>query len=196
MKPILIKNLLTPKEVFWLYNKLTSLPIWALNGLSFYKQEDQNRQYGTIANAVITKDYLPTATSAGLSLYGQSLVYRINERLKEHKLEIPTAIQRFWINSTFKESSSHWPHWDAPDPEAYSMLIFISPVWSDQWLGSFYVDGEEFKFTPGGVVVFKASELHTADNPSLNCPYLRLSANILTARTTEGTINTSTPSNA
>ena len=183
MKPVFIKNLLTPKEVFWIYSKLTGLPIWALNGLSGYKQDDQDRQYGTIANALIIQNYQPTQTSAGLSIYSESLVYRINERLKEHKLEIPTAVQRFAINATFNESSSHWPHWDSPNPEAFSILLFLAPVWSDQWLGSFYVDGEEFKFTPGGAVGFRSTELHVGDNPSLQCPYLRLTANIMTTLT-------------
>ena len=124
MKPVFIKNLLTPKEVFWIYSKVTTLPVWTLNTLTYYKQEDEDRQYGTIANTVITKDYQPTAWSAGLSMYGQSLVYRINERLKEHKLEIPTSVERCWINATFKDSSSHWPHQDHSDPEAFSILLF------------------------------------------------------------------------
>ena len=183
MKPIFIKNLLTPKEVFWIYNKLTSLPIWALNGLSGYKQGDQDRQYGTIANALIIKDYQVASQEAGLSIYSQSLIYRINERLKEQKKEIATSIERFWINATFNESSSHWPHADDKNPDAFSIILFLAPVWSDQWLGSFYVDGEEFKFTPGGAVVFQAAEMHTADNPSLHCPYLRLTGNIVTKRT-------------
>tara|TARA_R100001132_G_C3250733_1_gene78009 strand:- start:70 stop:645 length:576 start_codon:yes stop_codon:yes gene_type:complete len=186
MKPVFIKNLLTPKEVFWIYTKVTTLPVWTLNTLTYYKQEDEDRHHGTIANTVITKDYQPTPTSAGLSMYGQSLVYRINERLKEQKKEIPTAIERFWINATFKSSSSHWPHWDSPNPEAFSILLFLAPVWSDQWLGSFFVDGEEFKFTPGGAVIFQSTEMHAGDNPSLHCPYIRLTANIVTNITNEG----------
>jgi len=183
MKPILIKNLLTPKEVFWIYGHLISLPAWSLNTLSFVDVMDPGRRFGTLANTTITKDYQPTPTAGGLSAYGQSLVYRINERLKEQKIEIPTIVQRFWINATFKDSSSHWPHVDSAQPEAFSILLFLAPVWSDQWLGSFYVDGEEFKFTPGAAVVFQSTEVHTGDNPSLNCPYVRLTGNIMTTPT-------------
>tara|TARA_R110000751_G_scaffold31528_1_gene80227 strand:+ start:82 stop:642 length:561 start_codon:yes stop_codon:yes gene_type:complete len=185
MKPILIKNLLTSKEVFWIYKYLTSLPVWKLNALSSREEGNLERQFGTLANTTITEDYKPTPTSAGLSMYGQSLVYRINERLKEHKIEIPTAIERFWINATFKDSSSHWPHIDSEQPKAFSILLFLAPVWSDQWLGSFFCDGEEFKFTPGAAVVFQSTEMHTGDNPSLHCPYVRLTGNIMTTPTAD-----------
>ena len=183
MKPVFIKNLLTPKEVFWIYKKLISLPVWTLSGISSYEEQNPDRQFGTNAMLRIIHNYEPTPTSAGLSMYSQSLIYRINERLKEHKIEIPTSVERCWINATFKSSSSHWPHWDDKNPEAFSILLFLAPVWSDQWLGSFYVDGEEFKFTPGGAVVFRSTELHVGDNPSLQCPYLRLTANIMTTLT-------------
>ena len=180
MKPILIKNLLSSKEVFWIYKKLVTLPVWTLNGISTYDEGDPDRQFGTNALLRIIHNYEPTPTSAGLSMYSQSLIHRLNERLKEHKIEIPTSVQRCWINATFKESKAHWAHFDSPEPEAFSIVLFLAPVWSDQWLGSFFVDGEEFKFSPGGAVVFKSATLHTGENPSLDCPYLRLTANILT----------------
>ena len=180
MKPILIKNLLSSKEVFWIYKKLSSLPVWTLNALSFHEEGNLERQFGTNAMLRIIQNYQATATSAGLSMYSESLVHRLNERLKEHKIEIPTSVERCWINATFKESTAHWPHFDSPEPEAFSIVLFLAPVWNDQWLGSVFVDGEEFKYTPGGAVVFKSATLHTGDNPSLHCPYIRLTANIVT----------------
>jgi hypothetical protein len=180
MKPILIKNLLTSKEVFWIYKKLTSLPVWTLNALSFPTLGDLERQFGTCGMLRIIQNYQPTSTSSGLSMYFESLIHRLNERLKEHRIEIPTSVERCWINATFKDSSSHWPHFDSAQPEAFSILLFLAPVWNDQWLGSFFVDGEEFKFSPGGAVVFRSATLHTGENPSLKCPYLRLTSNMVT----------------
>ena len=183
MRPIFLKNLLSAKEVFWLYRKLVRLPSWALTGHSSYDDARKGfleRQEATIANLLLIKDSKPIYIMGGLDGYGQSIPYRVNERLKEHKLEIPTDVERFWINATFKESSSHWPHQDSDHSQDFSIILFLAPVWNDQWLGSFFCDGEEFKFSPGGAVIFQSTDLHTADNPSLQCPYIRLSANILT----------------
>ena len=182
MRPILLKNLLTSKEVFWLYRKLVELPFWQLNGNTYSDQNDPDRQYGTIAKVMIIKDNQPVYSPDLMSVYGQSIPHRVNERLKEHKLEIPTDVDRFWINASFSESRSLWPHHDDSDSEAFSIVLFLVPVWNDQWLGSFFCGGEEFKFSPGGAVVFQSTEIHTGDNPSLNCPYLRLTASIVTRK--------------
>ena len=78
MKPILIKNLLSSKEVFWIYKKLSSLPVWTLNALSFHEEGNLERQFGTNAMLRIIQNYQATATSAGLSMYSESLVHRLN----------------------------------------------------------------------------------------------------------------------
>ena len=52
-------------------------------------------------------------------------------------------------------------------------------VWQDSWLGSFWVDGNEYKFKPGNVVYFNSNEFHTGDSPIKGCPWIRLSANIV-----------------
>mgnify|MGYP003155304469 CR=1 FL=1 len=182
MRPILLKNLLTSKEVFWLYRKLVGLPLWNLTGKPYFDQKDPERLDATIANLTIIKNTQPVGFNGGLDIYGESIPHRINERLKEYKLEIPTAVDRFWINATFSQSHSHWPHHDDADPAAFSIVLFLAPVWNEQWLGSFFCDGEEFKFSPGGAVVFQSTNIHTGDNPSLKCPYLRLTGNIVTRR--------------
>ena len=181
MRPIFLKNLLTSKEVFWLYRKLVELPFWQLNG-NTDRDDDPDRQHGSIAKAMIIKDNQPVYSPDIMGVYGQSIPYRVNERLKEHRLEIPTNVDRFWINASFAESRSLWPHHDDSDPTAFSIVLFLCPVWNEQWLGSFFCGGEEFKFSPGGAVVFQSTEMHTGDNPSLDCPYLRLTANIVTRK--------------
>ena len=181
MRPIFLKNLLTSKEVFWLYRKLVELQVWQLDGNSD-KDDHPDRRHGSIAKATIIQNNKPVYSSLDMGVYGQSIPYRVNERLKEHRLEIPTNVERFWINASFAQSRSLWPHQDKSDSTAFSIVLFLCPVWNEQWLGSFFCGGEEFKFSPGGAVVFQSTEMHTGDNPSLDCPYLRLTASILTRK--------------
>ena len=179
MRPIFLKDLLSDKEVFWLYRKLINIPLWGLNGMPF---TDDSRQYPTSAMLNIVVDGQNQFSASGLTIYGQSLLFRINERLKDFKMEIPTQLDRFWINATFKEASCQWPHDDLPLPNYFSTVLFLSPVWKDQWMGSFFVEGVEFKFSPGSAVIFQSSDIHTGENPSMKCPYIRLTANLMTHR--------------
>ena len=56
----------------------------------------------------------------------------------------------------------------------------MTPIWQDNWKGSFYVDCEEFKYKPGSAVIYDSKEFHTGESPEFETNnWLRLNCNIV-----------------
>ena len=61
--------------------------------------------------------------------------------------------------------------------------MFMTPIWSPNWKGSFYVDSEEFKFKPGNAVIFDSNNFHTGESPeSKTQNWLRLTLSMLVSK--------------
>lgn len=87
-----------------------------------------------------------------------------------------------WFNATYHgKKTQHWLHQDdEKDLKLKSILLFITPIWQPDWKGSFYVDGEEFKFKPGSAVIFDSKEYHQGESPaSETYNWQRITCNIL-----------------
>lgn len=173
MKTICLDNVFNLDELFWLYNNLLKTNGWNL----MIKPEDhkylgQDKLYGNIGNLQID-------INSNWFSYFQGLVFRINKILQEEKkIKINSNIKRIYLNATFFKSN-HWLHIDSKDVNDTSMLIMFTPQWQDSWSGSFFVDENEFKMKPGRIIIYNSNKFHTGTNPIEECPYLRLTCNIV-----------------
>lgn len=158
-----------------MYKQIISNPRWRLDGQS---ANHIGFNYGPILN-VKEVDLIPEHYA--FCLWGQTIVFRIAELLKEKNIGIPTKLERMWFNSTHTgKKTQHWLHRDDEDVRSKSILLFMTPVWQPDWRGSFYVDGEEFKFKPGSAVVFDSTEYHQGESPvSEIYNWQRITCNIL-----------------
>ncbi len=177
MKTILLDNVISNKELFFMYNVVMSSPGWRLNGTS---STEEGHNY---APNLMVKDRDGPAEQFAYYYWGQSVIYRIYELLKTKNIGIPTILDRMWFNCTYSgKKTQHWLHNDIEGPKEniVSMLIFMTPIWQPDWKGSFYVDGEEFKFRPGSAVIFDSSEYHQGEAPeSETHNWQRITCNIL-----------------
>ena len=170
MKTICLDNIFNNDELFWLYSELLKTHGWRLNGTPELNSQDLNKLYGNIGNLNI--DY----TSNWFS-YFQGLVFRINKELVNTKIH--PNIERIYINAT-NPISKHWLHQDnITNTNKISILTMFTPQWQDSWQGSFFVGGDEYKMKPGRIIIFDSNEFHTGSNPSEDCPYVRLTCNII-----------------
>ena len=162
MKTTVLDNVLSEKELFYMYNEIISNSTWKLNGLS-------GPDRGFMSSPVLmVKEYNGSVAHYPFYLWGQTLVYRIAKLLEHKNIGIPTAVERMWFNATYHgKKTQHWLHRDdEKDPKLKSILLFMTPVWQPDWRGSFYIDGEEFKFKPGSAVIFDSSEYHKGESPA------------------------------
>jgi hypothetical protein len=162
MKTNLVSNIVSEKELFFMYNQIISSPTWKMNGLS---EPDRGFMSSPV---LIVKEYNDSITHYPFYIWGQTIVYRIAKILESKNIGIPTTVERMWFNCTYHgKKTQHWLHRDdEKDPKLKSILLFMTPIWQPDWRGSFYIDGEEFKFKPGNAIVFDSNEYHKGESPA------------------------------
>ncbi len=162
MKITTLDNIISEKELYFIYYEALKTYGWQVNCVSSNKKET-NLNYGPILTAKFPNE--PPHNYA-LWMYGQTLVHRINKMLEEKHIGIPTELNRMWFTCTYSgKKSQHWLHQDSEKSEYTSILMFMTPLWQPDWRGSFYVDGQEIKFKPGSAVIFNSTEYHQGESP-------------------------------
>jgi hypothetical protein len=171
MKTICLDEVFHQDELFWLYENLLNTEGWKFNAAPEYSR-DPNKMFPNIGN-------LNISLNSNLFSYFIGLLFRINKKLlDENNTKIHEDICRIYINAT-NPMSKHWLHQDPKKEDQISILIMFSPQWQDSWLGSFFVEGIEYKMKPGRIIIFDSEKYHTGSNPHESCPYVRLTCNII-----------------
>lgn len=172
MKTICLDNIFNIDELFWLYDNLLNTEGWKFNAIPERNTKDTNKLYGNLGMLAINYN-------SSWFTYFQGLIFRINKELMDKKnTKIHYNMKRIFINAT-NPFSKHWLHTDSSENNEISILTMFSPQWQDSWLGSFFVDGEEYKMKPGRTIIFDSKKFHTGSNPHENSPYIRLTCNIV-----------------
>jgi len=179
MKPIVLDNIISEQELFYIYQTLITTANWTVDVTSNPVKYTSNKNFAGGAMFSV-KDSNETIYNYVYNLYGQSLVFRIAELLKEKNIGIHTNLKRMWFLSTPHGSPLHFPHQDDQTNKYQSILLFMTPVWQTGWRGSFYIQEEEFKFKPGSAVIFDSQEFHTGEDPiSETYNWQRITCNIM-----------------
>jgi hypothetical protein len=182
MKPVVIDNLFSEEELFYVYKDLISNRVWNVGGspagtgnieYTSLKQFNTGPSFTVMDNAfeVFSQPYF---------LYGQSLIFRLKKILEEKNIGLHTKMTRMWFNICYSGSKQNWLHQDNETTNHQSILLFMTPVWQTAWKGSFYVGGEEYKYKPGSAIIFDSQEFHTGEAPSdATFNWIRMTANIV-----------------
>jgi|TARA_E500000318_G_C3446937_1_gene167281 hypothetical protein len=165
MKTILLDDILSERELYFVYKEITNASTWSVTTTSDRVEYPSNKQFAGGARFSV-KSGNGTVLNYPLYFWGQTLVYRIVKILEQKNIGMHTKLKRMWFLSTTNGSPLHFLHPDMDENNnTHSILFFITPVWRTGWRGSFYVDGEEFKFKPGSAVIFDSKEYHTGEDP-------------------------------
>jgi hypothetical protein len=178
MKTLILDNVISEKELFFMYQEVISHEKWSLIGQSTIEKNTELNA-GPLLKV---KDEDKLISNYAFAVWGQSIVYRIAKLLEDKNIAIPTDIYRMWFNATYHgKKTQHWFHTDdEKDFTTKSIMLFMTPLWQPDWKGSFYVDGEEFKFKPGSAVIFDSKEFHKGESPDSELyNWQRLTCNIL-----------------
>jgi len=182
MKTILLDDILSEKELYFVYNEIIAASTWSVATYSDYVEYPSNKKFAGGAKFLV-KHNDGTILNYPLYFWGQTLVYRMVKALEQKNIGMHTKLKRMWFLSTTTGSPLHYLHPDDGEENTHSILFFITPVWKTGWRGSFYVDGEEFKFKPGSAVVFDSKEYHTGEDPiSETYNWQRVTLNMIVGR--------------
>ena len=176
MKTVVLNNVLSEKELFYMYNQVINSPSWSMNG-----ESGESRGFME-APLLMVREFNSSIINYPLCLWGQTVVYRIEKLLESKNIGIPITMERMWFNTTYHgRKTQHWLHRDEEkDLKLKSIVLFMTPIWQPDWRGSFYIDGEEFKYKPGSAVIFDSNEYHKGESPaSETYNWQRISCNII-----------------
>jgi len=176
MKTVVLNNVLSEKELFYMYNQVINSQSWSMTG------ESSKDKGFMMSPLLMAQEYKGSITHYPFCLWGQTLVYRIAKLLDDKNIGIPTTIERMWFNITYNgKKTQHWLHRDdEQNLKLKSIVLFMTPIWQPDWKGSFYVDGEEFNYKPGSAVIFDSNEYHKGESPaSETYNWQRISCNII-----------------
>ena len=162
MKTTILNNILSERELYFVYNEIVGASTWSVGTSAYDVEYSSNKNFAGGAKFSV-KNFDGTILNYPLYFWGQTLVYRISKLLEQKHIGIHTKLKRMWFLSTPTGSPLHFLHPDE-DNNCHSILLFLTPVWETGWRGSFYVDGEEFKFKPGSAVIFNSAEYHTGED--------------------------------
>ena len=179
MKPIVIDNLFSEEELYYVYKDLISCCVWSMSGSPCKIDYTSTKQFNSGPSFTVM-DNQSGVFSQPYFLYGQSLIFRLKKILEDKKIGLHTEMVRMWFNICYSGSHQHWLHQDKEITNHQSILLFMTPVWKTAWKGSFYIDGEEYKYKPGSAIIFDSQDFHTGEDPSeetLN--WIRMTANIV-----------------
>jgi len=174
MKTIVLDNVLSQKELFFVYSQLLESNGWNVNGAA------TPDLFHIKSPMLLVKDN-NTIYNNTFFFYGQTIIHRIIEILKHKNTSIPSNLHRMWFNITYHgKQTPHSLHRDSDNINYKSILIFMTPIWQDNWKGSFYVDGQEFQYKPGSAVIYDSTEFHTGESPEFEANnWLRLNCSIV-----------------
>jgi len=178
MKTQVIDNVVSSKELFFIYNELISNPSWKISGIAGNVEYPSNKQFSNAPLFTVKAD--DVVHNYPLYLYIKTLVFRMEEILKNKNVGMHSKVKRSWFNVTYNGNENHWLHQDFKDPTLQTVLMFMTPIWQDAWRGALHVDGEEFKFKPGSAVIFDSNQFHTGEEPqSETHNWMRMTLNIV-----------------
>lgn len=177
MKTTTLDNIISQKELFFMYGELVNCQNWSLKG---YSTDHIGFMHSPL---LMVKQCDESIQHYPFYLWGQTIIYRIEKLLENKNIGMPTKLKRMWFNSTYHgKKTQHWFHQD-DEKDSKSILLFMTPVWQPDWKGSFYVDGEEFKFKPGSAVIFDSKEYHKGESPASEIyNWQRITCNILVGK--------------
>ena len=183
MKTIVLENILSEKELFFIYQQVVNSSTWRISGQAEEIEYPSNKQF-LKAPQLLIKDAEEKVYNYALYMYGQTLIYRIIEKLKNKHTGINSNLIRMWFNITYSgKQTQHSFHQDFSENNKQSIIMFMTPIWSPDWKGSFYADGEEFKFKPGNAVIFDSNKFHTGESPESEIHnWLRLTLNMVISK--------------
>ena len=97
MKPVVIDNIISQKELCYMYNQIVTSQGWNLVGQSTVEDNTQ-----LMASPLLkVKDSDGSVHHYPFLLWGQSLIYKLAELLNSKKIGIPTNVDRMWLNVTY-----------------------------------------------------------------------------------------------
>lgn len=172
-----IDDVVSSDELLWIYHEIIATPGWSLTRsstgpamplmpfMSFPGLDIES-------NGVIEHKFL-----AG---YFRSIVFRVRSHVRlAYALELPPEIQRIHVGAKSSLSKTE-QHTDSGNPDWWTILCFMNPVWNTKDGGEFKLEDDIIEYRAGRSVVFPSCKQHDGGfvrNETLN--YWRVAVNII-----------------
>ena len=151
-----------PEFNHWIFNKRDDLPSMGSQDL------EPRPKFGNLSK----NTYAGIGDNLVLIKYAEVLKYTAMKLLKKN-----LYLER--VNTNIQFSSQHSTVHRDGGPKQWTLCLFVSYTWDEEWGGPFhiFIDREEHMvgFLPGRAVLFRADHGHKGFAPSSMCPDARFS---------------------
>ena len=170
-------DILSQKELLWIYHKLINSSSWHLSRTSSNKSLEAN-SFNSFPGMIIEQN--DEIIEEYLSGYFKSIIFRIQRiTKKKHSVDLPDKVIRVNLGAKSSLSKTNF-HRDHQNEDHWTILGFLNPVWNSNNGGQFFIEDEKIDYLPGRFIVFKSNLEHNGgyvNNENLN--YWRITLNII-----------------
>ena len=176
----ILDNILTSKQIYNLYSRLSSENFWNLNCSSHQKSAPHYRTFPRVDLQEQDNVYYPYWAG-----YFHSLYSTINKEFeKKYNFTLPNNICRIHLGAKNELSLPDF-HVDVKNLQGWTIIGYLTPQWAVDWGGHLNVEGQEIENKPGRFVIIKNHLRHNGEAPKQNLPYWKIAINYVT-RISEG----------
>lgn len=165
------------EELLWLYHSLLNTDGWTLSRTSDSLALPNTPFMSFPGLHIEDKGQSRNELFSG---YFRSIVFKIRDiAKKQYNIHLPPNIFRIHVGAKSSTSRTNF-HVDSPQPEFWTILGFLNPVWNAEDGGEFYLKDHKISYKSGRFIVFRSNIEHDGGyvkNESLN--YWRVSVNII-----------------
>ena len=165
----IVDDIISKKSLECLYKNLTVNPVWDISRSSLGNSSGQFPGFTVKDNNNIL--------NSGWTGYFNALYENINHNFfKKYNFTLPENIQRIHLGAKNNSSFTEF-HCDTNDVNAFTIVGFLTPEWSEEWGGGLLVEDKKFEFIPGRFIIFKSNLRHNGLGPNKTVPYWRITLN-------------------
>ena len=101
MKPMVLDNVVSDEELFFLYKEIIGSNGWSLVGRSSGEELAHTfKEFNNLPMFRIKADTPDAILNYPLYLYFQSIIFRLKNSLREKNIGLPHLMKRAWINAS------------------------------------------------------------------------------------------------
>jgi hypothetical protein len=171
MNTTIFDEVISEPTLYDLYTQITNTGMWSIGRVS------KKKNYHAFPGHII-KEHTGEVFNPLLCGFFSGIVEQLRQRYYEAYNDfLPTEIMRIHLGA--KNPTSYTEMHTDTNKKGVSIVGFLTPEWKPEWNGRLKIEDNFVDYIPGRFAIFDTNKMHDGEGPSTECPYWRISVNII-----------------